>query len=292
MQVYRSDEEFLSWCNTKQRWGPVNCTALLFLFLPSLPYSLLLFFLILQPRSSTVFESTKMAQNFSANITSATSMEDTLLASFIFKSIEVGSLNPENAMATLEKYGIPFSINRDYFYMDPSRNYDANLAESHIFNNNFDNNYNNNTSGKNNNISNDGDNINNNKKNDKKSKKNNNINNLNGANFAEFIANPSKAWTNNLSDPNERDNDANTNLLAAYIKLLDVTSSSSRLKRLPKFITYVNAKVHLNEIFVPRIVCLLCLFLHTYILYRLFPVFFAHFSFFRSNHCLAPLRIF
>lgn len=84
---------------------------------------------------------------------------------------------------------------------------------------------------------------------------NNNNNNPN-ANFADFIANPSKAWNTNLPDPREKDNKKNQNLLYSYINLLNLTSSSSRLKRLPKFITYGNAKSHLNEIFIPRIVCL------------------------------------
>jgi ribosomal protein S21 len=62
-----------------------------------------------------------MAQNFASNIASAP-MDDSLMASFIFKSIEIGTLKPENVMATLERHGITLSIKRDYFYMDSSRN--------------------------------------------------------------------------------------------------------------------------------------------------------------------------
>jgi hypothetical protein len=41
-------------------------------------------------------------------------------------------------MATLEKFGISLSFNRDYFYMDPSQACDVSSAENHIFNNNFE----------------------------------------------------------------------------------------------------------------------------------------------------------
>jgi hypothetical protein len=198
-----------------------------------------------------------MAQNFASNIASAP-MDDSLMASFIFKSIEIGTLKPENVMATLERHGITLSIKRDYFYMDSSRNQDFNLAENHIFNNDFDSNndnvYNNNNSNNNNNN-------NNTKKNSYKKSNKNNHNNINSAEFADFIANPSKAWATNVPDPAEKDTNVNVNLLSSYLKLLGVTSSSTKLKRLPKFITYGNAKSHLNDIFIPRIVCLSFLFL-------------------------------
>lgn len=85
-----------------------------------------------------MLELTKMANDFTSHIASATSMDDTHLASLIFKSLEVGSLKPENALATLEKYGISLSFNRDYFYVDPSHNHDVSSAENHIFNNHFE----------------------------------------------------------------------------------------------------------------------------------------------------------
>ena len=79
-----------------------------------------------------------MALDFASNVASATSMDDTQLASFIFKSIEVGTLKPENAIIYLQKFGISLSFRHDYFYVDPSQAYDVSAAENHVFNNNFD----------------------------------------------------------------------------------------------------------------------------------------------------------
>lgn len=179
-------------------------------------------------------------------------MEDNYLILFIFKSIEISTLKPDSALSTLEKNGITLKISHDYFH---SHNYDPTLANTHFFNNTFNNldiNDDNEDNNKNNNSKIDNNNTNNTANNTA----NSNTNNNKSGNFADFIQNPSKAWSSNLPNPNEIGNKINTDLLSNYINLLNITRSAARLKRLPKFITFGNAKGHLNEIFIPGIVCL------------------------------------
>ncbi len=186
-----------------------------------------------------------MAQQVDKSLTTLINakVDDTQIIMLIFKSLEIGTLTTQSTMNSLEQHGISFHINRQYFHQELPNDliFEASLHTNDIPSATYNNDPNTH--------------INNNNDQDIP----NNKNDQDNINFSEYIAQPTKAWTQayNLFRSNA---DANAslkyeNLLTTYKNLMNLTSTSTSVKQLPKGIsTFKRAFEHLKAIFIPRLV--------------------------------------
>jgi hypothetical protein len=190
-----------------------------------------------------------MAVDFDKTILLVDSVPDNILILFIFKSLELGTLNFDSAITTLGINGISLQINRACRNL--SNNSNNSNPSNNSTNNNISNNNDSSTSISNDVIDDDStspyieipaiDNININKNNTSKFK------------FGDFSSRGNQIWSTNYAKVKQSYLNGATDVLKKKYKDF---IGNNQLKNLPKEISNLKrAKDHFEKIFVPQLVC-------------------------------------
>jgi hypothetical protein len=187
-----------------------------------------------------------MAKQIDVSLKSAKA-DVSLVTTLIFKAVEIGTLTTESALKALDQCDLSVHRNSDYFHQDkiptPLPMINSPLPNNQIQTLNY------------NNSDTTTDSIPNNEDNDFDDPMDNDITHT----FDNFIAHPTTAWLKSYeaSHPDANSQECK-NLLNGYKSLLSLTENSSNVKFIPKCINnFKRAFLHIQNIFIPRLVCFL-----------------------------------